>query len=573
MTRSSPYALQGSAATWVLQVNRTMRGWSLGVVIASAAGAAAAGAAPALLKAVIDRLHASDGEEAWRSAAVLIVSYGALRAVTASAGHVRTLCSAPVIEAVRSSIFERLSKAAMALPLLLHLNAMPGELSRRVSRTADAAATLQTLASNTVVPLALEVTAVGCVVALVLGLSATMALLLAALSYALGAAWLGGRVSAARRAHNVADGELATLTTSALSGIETAKGLGLGQILATRIEAACSARRTSALTAHRFGGALAVGWALLAVAIHGCVLAWCAWRVSRGELGLGGLVMMQAAVQQLLAPLSALGVLQRDARSALVDLDDARDLAALAPRVRPPCFDTNRAAASIRVEHLCLKTGAEVPRLDGISIELNQGETLAIVGPSGSGKTTLCRVIAGLIEYDSGTVCVGGYDPSRLDDVYRTRLVAYVPQDAAVLAATARETFGLATCGSAFEGAGLEAIGIHHSRGETATRALSGGERRRLGVGLALGSEAPIIIADEPTTGLDPMTEVEILTVLDDVWGGRTKIYATHSPRLARRATKVAVLTAGRLVEFGPPEELAAADGWFSRWLSIEEAA
>ena len=220
---------------------------------------------------------------------------------------------------------------------------------------------------------------------------------------------------------------------------------------------------------------------------------------------------------------------------------------------------------------------SEVLRIDGLSVEIDgrrvvdavslhvaAGEVVAVVGPSGSGKTTTLRAALGLHPSAVGAVRVGDVDVRTLDGARLARAIAYVPQRSQLEAAlpvhdvVAHGRFAfregsLATASSV--NAALALVGVPHLATRLFTT-LSGGERARVLVARALASSAPALLLDEPTSALDVGTALRLLDTLREVAAaGRAVLVVLHDLEQARRCDRVVVLSAGRVVASGPPDD------------------
>ena len=221
--------------------------------------------------------------------------------------------------------------------------------------------------------------------------------------------------------------------------------------------------------------------------------------------------------------------------------------------------------------------GREAPALDGATFELRPGESVALVGASGAGKSTLGSLLLRFIDLDGGTIRVDGRP---LDEHARAAWrasVAWVPQRPHLFdgsigdnirlarpAATDEEVAAAARAANAGEFIERLPKGYDTSVGEDGAR-LSGGQRQRVAIARAYLRDAPVLILDEATSHQDEASESAIADALGRLVENRTVLLIAHRLRLARRADRVVVLAAGRVVEQGKPAELSAADGAYRR--------
>ena len=225
-------------------------------------------------------------------------------------------------------------------------------------------------------------------------------------------------------------------------------------------------------------------------------------------------------------------------------------------------------ASKISAENVVVRLGGNLV-VDGVTLDLKAGELAVLIGPNGAGKTTLVRALAGLIPAE-GRISIEGRSLASLTPSERARRIAYLPQGHAFhwpMAVTAVVALGRYPHGDVFSGltdadrAAVERALIATSTLPFAARAvteLSGGERARVALARALASEAPILVADEPTTSLDPRHQLAVMALLANIAHGGTAVMAiVHDLALAARfADRILVMDQGRLVAEGTPREV-----------------
>ena len=223
--------------------------------------------------------------------------------------------------------------------------------------------------------------------------------------------------------------------------------------------------------------------------------------------------------------------------------------------------------------------------LDGFSLEVPGGTTVALVGPSGSGKSTAAHLLLRWLEPDAGLLRVDGAPLSSFTPEAWRRRVAWVPQQPRLFHGTlranlllARPSASEAELARALALAGLEdlvrglPLGLETPVGEAGER-LSGGEAQRVALARAFLKDAPVLVLDEPTAQLDLRTEALVAAALARLCHGRTVLLIAHRLTTVRAAQHVALLARGRVVEQGPPRELAAAGGAWARLLAAWSGA
>jgi len=217
------------------------------------------------------------------------------------------------------------------------------------------------------------------------------------------------------------------------------------------------------------------------------------------------------------------------------------------------------------------------PAVEGVSLEIPFGSTVAFVGASGSGKSTLIDLLLGLLEPDSGSVAVGGVPLKEAGDAWRAR-VGYVPQEVAIFDASIAQNVAL-TWSSDFDEERVERAlrqaqlqefararegGIHARVGERGM-ALSGGQRQRLGIARALYAEPLVLVMDEATSALDTHTERQVTEALAGIGAGVTKVIVAHRLATIRDADQIFFMRDGEVVASGTFEELARTVPDFAR--------
>jgi ATP-binding cassette subfamily B protein len=317
---------------------------------------------------------------------------------------------------------------------------------------------------------------------------------------------------------------------------------------------------------------------LVLSAVTGAVFVYGGLRVIDGTLTVGTFIAFMAYKMRFMPSLEGLMGLYASVATARVSLRRVSEILDTPPEVEEPALPTALIAArgEIAFENVTLSFGRGGPVLDRLSFRVAPGEVLAIVGPSGSGKSTIADLIVRLLDPDSGVVRLDGHDVRslRLDDLRRS--VAVVDQSPCILHAsiadniryarpdaTDAEVAAAATAAALGDFIGRLPEGYRTIVGERGA-ALSVGERQRVAMARALLTNPAVLVLDEPTASLDPVTERDVLSGLETVMAGRTTVVITHRLEVANRADRVLVLDQAQVVEDGVPDALAARSGRFA---------
>ena len=292
------------------------------------------------------------------------------------------------------------------------------------------------------------------------------------------------------------------------------------------------------------------------------IIALGTWALSSGDLTLGGLLAFLAFLSQLYRPLRDLSRLYQQVFEATAGAERVIELLDTAPRVQehPQALPLARARGRFELRNVFASYPGAPPALAGVSLVLTPGRSVALVGASGAGKSTLAKLAVRFLDPEAGSVHLDGHDLRDLTLASLRRNVALLLQDAPLVDGTVRENvvYGAPDATDTDVRAALAAAGLHAELGlDTPVgprgRSLSGGQRRRVAMARALLQDAPVLILDEPTAGLDPEAAQRLIGPLKELMRDRATLLITHDHALAAAADETVVLVDGRVTEVLEP--------------------
>ncbi|MBW8725603.1 MAG: thiol reductant ABC exporter subunit CydC [Inquilinus limosus] len=445
-----------------------------------------------------------------------------------------------------------------------------GDLLNRMTADVDS---LDAIYLRVIVPAVVAVLAVLLVGGVLLWLDPAAAGIVVALALLVGLAlpWAMQRIGApAGKAIALAT---ARLRTRIVEGVQGLAELKVYQADGRHADAVLAENETLMVAQRHMAQLSGVSTALSGLAGHLAALAILALGVAGVAAGvlpgpavalmmLGALALFDALVPLPLA-FQNLGRTRAAARRLL-------DFAGLAPLVRDP-----EAPAPAPAGNTIVLSGVSYryrpgdrPALQDIDLELPEGQRIAVIGPSGSGKSTLTALILRFRDADAGSITIGGVDLRRLPQAEIWRRIAYLSQRSQIFAGTIRDNLLIGDpdasddrVAAAVEAAGLsgwvEALprGLDTWVGEAGVQ-VSGGQARRIALARCILKDAPILVLDEPTEGLDAETEAQVIEALERLTAGRTTLVITHRPALLRLADTAVLMAEGRIAVQGVPAEV-----------------
>jgi ATP-binding cassette, subfamily B, bacterial len=372
------------------------------------------------------------------------------------------------------------------------------------------------------------------------------------------------RLRSAARRQRSHEGVIASTAGEALSAMPVVKAFGSEGFEHARVERLSAVRmgigvEVARLQA-RFDGAVsvvtAIGTALVVVVG--------VFRVAAGALSPGDLVVFATYARKLNSPLKDLAREAGKTSKALARADEIAELLAADEVLedRPGGHRGQRAAGSIEVEDVSFSHLPGRPALDGVSLRIEPGSRVALIGPSGAGKSTLAALIARFYDPAAGRIRLDGLDLRDCNLAWLREQVGVLLQDTVLFTGTVAENIAYGTRAdreqvvrAARAAAAHDFVSELPDGYETELgpqgMALSGGQRQRIGIARTLLRDPPVLLLDEPTTGLDADNQVRVLDGLRELMRGRTTILITHSRELWATADHLVELAGGRVLRAG----------------------
>ena len=543
---------------------------------------------PVLLKHLVDALDLKPGD----ARAVLVVpagillAYAGLRLCTSLFTELRELVFAKVSFGASKQIALEVFGHLHALSLRFHLERQTGGMSRDIERGTRALQSLVSYSLYTIVPTLVEVT----LVLAFLGIRFDMGyvwITLAALSvYITFTVTVTEWRSRFRREMNEADSKAHSRAIDALLNYETVKYFNNEAFEARRYDEGLEAYRQAQVKSQSTLSMLNTGQQLI-IALSLVAMLWRATQgVVEGRLTLGDLVMVNAFLIQLYIPLNFLGVLYREVKQSLTDLDRMFVLLEREREVADAAGARDLAVSdgTVRFENVSFAYDPARPILHGVSFEIPAGKTVAVVGASGAGKSTLARLLYRFYDVTGGRITLDGQDIRAVTQASVRRAIGIVPQDTVLFNDTVGYNIGYGRTGAstAEVEAAARAAHIHDFINSTpkgyATMVgerglkLSGGEKQRVAIARTLLKNPPVLIFDEATSALDSANERAIQAELQSAAQGKTALVIAHRLSTVADAHEIVVLDGGRVAERGTHADLLARGGRYAEMWRLQQA-
>ncbi len=464
------------------------------------------------------------------------------------------------------------------LSLRFHLERRTGELNRVVARASTAIELIIRMGVLNFFPTVLELVMVFVIFATMFGLEFVGVLFLTLVSYVFFTKKATDWRINIRRDMNNADNEAGSRSVDSLLNYETIKYFGNEELETKRYDKVMAGYEKAAVRTFVSLGVLNAGQAAIFTIGLTIAMLMAANGVASKEFTLGDFVMINALLIQLQIPLNFLGMVYREIRQALVDLENLFTLLKKFPEIVdvPNAKPLEVKAGEVEFEDVHFAYDPKRPILKGVTFKVPAGKMTAIVGPSGAGKSTISRALFRFYNVKSGQVRIDGQDISQVTQKSLRAAIGMVPQDTVLFNETLYYNIAYgrpdASSNEVFEAARMAQIdgfikqlpeGYDTFVGERGLK-LSGGEKQRVAIARTILKAPPILMLDEATSALDSYTEKEIQGALDQVSRERTTLVIAHRLSTVIHADEILVLDQGVIVERGRHEDLVAKGGVYA---------
>ncbi|MGO9485668.1 MAG: ABCB family ABC transporter ATP-binding protein/permease [Rhodomicrobium sp.] len=562
--------------------------------IALVAAKAVTIAMPLAYKAAVDALTALSRQPGEAAAAgalaapfTLILAYGIARISMTGFVQLRDVLFTRIGQHATRVLSTGTFRHVHDLSLRFHLERKTGGLSRVLERGKISIDLIIRMGVLNLIPTILEVLFVCLLFGVYFGWQLVAIVLAMIVLYSWFSFFFSERRIAIRREYIEADMEASTKAVDSLLNYETVKYFGNERWEADRYDRSMAKFEWATIKTYSSLAVLNAGQAVIFTAGMVLAMLFAARGIAKGAMTIGDFVLVNAVFIQLYQPLNFMGMIYRELRQALVDIEAMFNLLGEAPEVKdkPGAVPLRVSKGAIRFEDVSFAYDKDRPILRGVDFEVPAGHMVALVGPSGAGKSTISRLLYRFYDVKSGRILIDGQDIRDVTQDSLRAAIGIVPQDTVLFNDTIEYNIRYgrvcATGEDVREAARLAQIdgfiqqlplGYNSPVGERGLK-LSGGEKQRVAIARTILKAPPILMLDEATSALDSFTEKEIQAALDRIAKNRTTLVIAHRLSTVIHADAILVMDKGQIVERGTHLSLLAGGGLYAGlWARQREA-
>ena len=538
---------------------------------------------PMIFKEMIDGLSVQ--QQTLALPVLLLALYGILRFSTSFFTELREILFARVTQrAVRQASLE-VFRHLHALSLRFHLDRQTGGVSRDIERGSRSIASLISYTLYSILPTLVEIGLVLAILFVKYDVGYVVITLTSLVVYVVFTIKVSNWRIDIRRAVNENDSAANTRAVDSLLNYETVKYFNNEAWEARRYDEQLLKWEEAATRSQTTLAYLNLGQAAI-IALGVTAMMWrAASGVVDGQMTIGDLVLVNAFLIQLYIPLNFLGIVYREIRQALTDIERMFNLLNENQEIAdaPDARDLPEGPLQVNFDAVDFAYEANRQILKNLSFAIPPGKTVAVVGHSGAGKSTLARLLYRFYDATGGAIRINGHDLRKLRQTSLRAAIGIVPQDTVLFndtifyninygrpAATREEVMAAARAAQLHDF--IESLPLKYDTtvGERGLK-LSGGEKQRVAIARALLKNPPILIFDEATSALDSATERAIQSQLEQAAVGRTTLIIAHRLSTVMNADEILVMSDGHIIERGTHPALLAAGGHYATMWMLQQ--
>jgi ATP-binding cassette subfamily B protein len=539
---------------------------------------------PLLLKQIIDSLEKGEQTELMLPL-FLLLGYGALRLASSLFNELRDAIFARVRYRAMRNLSSRVLSHLHGLSLRFHLERQTGAISRDLERGTRSVSTILNYMVFSILPMLVEFGLVAGVLLVQYDIVFTL------VTFGTVAVYVGFTLAITewrmeyRHAMNRLDSQANNQAFDSLINYETVKYFGNESLELSRFDETLSRWEDNAVKSQTSMSLLNFGQGGIIAAGVTLVMIFAANGVVQGSMSLGDLVLVNAFLLQLFIPLNFLGVVYRQIKYSLADMDLIFKLLERRPEITdlPDAPDLRLRGGRVRFEQVDFSYQPERNILRGVDFTIDAGEKLAVVGHSGAGKSTLSRLLFRFYDVSSGRITIDDQDIRQVSGQSLHAAIGIVPQDTVLFNDTILYNLAYGRPGAS-QAEIEEAAAVAHIAefieqlpdgyqtlvGERGLK-LSGGEKQRVAIARAMLKRPRILVFDEATSSLDSRTEQAIQETLHEVARNHTTLVIAHRLSTVVDADRILVMERGSIVEQGTHQELLAKKGVYQGMWQLQQ--
>jgi ATP-binding cassette, subfamily B, heavy metal transporter len=541
---------------------------------------------PLILKGIVDALTLPTDKLLLTVPIALIIAYGVARLMTSVFTELREFFFVRVTQSAVRTLARKTFEHLHGLSLRFHLSRRTGQVTREIDHGVRGVSTLISYTLYSIVPLLVELSLVLGILAYKYEPSFVIIVAVSLTLYIIFTVSVTNWRTKMRREWNEFETKASSKAVDSLLNFETVKYFNNEKFESSRYDETLAQSERAAIRSQRSLNILNTGQQIV-IAIALTLMVWRAVAgVTEGRMTIGDLVLVNAFLIQLYIPLNFLGVLYREIKQAIADMERMFGLldANLEVQDAPDAQPLHVRGGAVRFEHVSFSYEKERAILHDVSLDIPAGTKCAVVGASGAGKSTLARLLFRFYDVNTGGITIDGQDIRSVTQESLRRAIGIVPQDTVLFNDTIGYNIAYGKPGASMDEVQAAAVaaqihdfivslpqGYDTVVGERGLK-LSGGEKQRVAIARTLLKNPPILIFDEATSALDSRTEQAIAAQLKAISTDRTTLIIAHRLSTVVDADQIVVMEGGRVIERGSFDELITRDGAFARMWELQSS-